>query len=143
MSDFAAVHGRWTPWSSWSTCGPECQHHKRRDCENPAPSHGGRQCIGRHLATTNCTGGLCTPGRQFYQWFIHKLEEKNFLEDFGLTMRFQNGSTSSWLQSGETEIIIICSNLMEGLIKEEATPSTPQRFERSDLLLCQVLAFET
>uniref|UniRef100_T1IHT4 Netrin receptor UNC5 n=1 Tax=Strigamia maritima TaxID=126957 RepID=T1IHT4_STRMM len=56
------VDGRWTTWSSWSTCSPDCRHHRRRSCENPSPANGGRFCPGPHLATINCTGGMCRPG---------------------------------------------------------------------------------
>ncbi|XP_071034968.1 netrin receptor UNC5C isoform X2 [Parasteatoda tepidariorum] len=54
-----AEDGRWTSWSSWSTCSPDCKHHRRRTCSNPPPSHGGRYCVGKDLATSNCTGGMC------------------------------------------------------------------------------------
>ncbi|KAG8177513.1 hypothetical protein JTE90_026859 [Oedothorax gibbosus] len=54
-----AEDGRWTSWSPWSTCSPDCRHHRRRSCSNPPPSNGGRYCAGRDLATANCTGGMC------------------------------------------------------------------------------------
>ncbi|XP_076368266.1 netrin receptor UNC5C-like isoform X7 [Tachypleus tridentatus] len=54
-----AVDGRWTSWSSWSTCGLDCKHHRRRSCTNPKPANGGRYCNGKDLATGNCTGGMC------------------------------------------------------------------------------------
>ncbi|CAM1331977.1 UNC5C (predicted) [Pycnogonum litorale] len=53
------VNGRWSPWSSWSTCGPDCEQQKRRTCTNPKPSNGGKYCNGRNLIITNCTGGMC------------------------------------------------------------------------------------
>ncbi|OXA43430.1 Netrin receptor UNC5C [Folsomia candida] len=53
------VDGRWSGWSTWSSCGPECKHHKRRTCTNPSPSNGGKFCVGKDTMTTNCTGGLC------------------------------------------------------------------------------------
>ncbi|GFU08341.1 uncharacterized protein NPIL_186981, partial [Nephila pilipes] len=56
---FHAEDGRWTSWSSWSTCSPDCKHHRRRTCSNPPPSNGGRYCVGKDLATSNCTGGMC------------------------------------------------------------------------------------
>ncbi|XP_076327853.1 netrin receptor UNC5C-like isoform X3 [Tachypleus tridentatus] len=58
-----AVDGRWTSWSSWSTCGLDCRHHRRRTCANPKPAHGGRYCEGKDLTTGNCTGGMCRGGR--------------------------------------------------------------------------------
>lgn len=58
-----AEDGRWTSWSSWSTCSPDCKHHRRRTCTNPPPSNGGRYCHGKDLSTANCTGGMCRAGR--------------------------------------------------------------------------------
>ncbi|GIY77672.1 netrin receptor UNC5C [Caerostris darwini] len=58
-----AEDGRWTSWSSWSTCSPDCKHHRRRTCTNPPPSNGGKYCVGKDLATSNCTGGMCRAAR--------------------------------------------------------------------------------
>ena len=54
-----AVNGLWSTWSSWSTCGPDCKHHRRRICDNPAPRNGGNFCPGNDLTTYNCTGSMC------------------------------------------------------------------------------------
>ncbi|XP_067139903.1 netrin receptor UNC5C-like isoform X2 [Centruroides vittatus] len=73
-----AVDGRWTSWSSWSTCSPDCRHHRRRSCTNPPPSNGGRYCPGKDLATANCTGGMCRVGKdkdQVLQYGTDREEE--------------------------------------------------------------------
>ncbi|XP_076054854.1 unc-5 [Oratosquilla oratoria] len=54
-----AVHGGWTTWSSWSTCGPDCRHHRRRSCSAPTPQHGGQYCTGKDVTSSNCSGGMC------------------------------------------------------------------------------------
>ncbi|KAG8212632.1 hypothetical protein J437_LFUL017211, partial [Ladona fulva] len=54
-----AVDGRWSGWSAWSTCGPDCRHHRRRTCNSPAPANGGKYCQGRDHATANCSDGMC------------------------------------------------------------------------------------
>ncbi|XP_015605954.1 netrin receptor UNC5C isoform X3 [Cephus cinctus] len=56
------VDGGWSRWSTWSVCGTDCTHTKRRSCDEPAPSHGGRTCPGRDFAVANCTGGMCNVG---------------------------------------------------------------------------------
>lgn len=53
------VDGRWSAWTSWSSCGPDCKHHRRRSCTSPSPSNGGKYCVGRDLTSANCTGGMC------------------------------------------------------------------------------------
>ncbi|CAG2221159.1 UNC5 [Mytilus edulis] len=63
-STLCPVHGGWTLWSSWSTCSPDCLHHRRRSCENPSPSNGGGYCFGNDLDSTNCTGGMCRGPRR-------------------------------------------------------------------------------
>ncbi|XP_078489120.1 netrin receptor UNC5B-like [Ciona intestinalis] len=54
------VDGRWTDWSMWSTCSPECLHRRRRTCTRPTPQNSGRVCPGADIETKNCTDGLCT-----------------------------------------------------------------------------------
>ncbi|KAJ8674560.1 hypothetical protein QAD02_005822 [Eretmocerus hayati] len=54
-----AVDGGWSKWSAWSTCGSDCTHSRRRTCDEPAPSQGGRACQGKDIAVANCTGGMC------------------------------------------------------------------------------------
>ncbi|XP_074648340.1 netrin receptor UNC5C-like isoform X2 [Tubulanus polymorphus] len=56
------VDGTWSPWSSWSTCSPDCTHHRQRICDNPRPKHGGRYCFGDDGMKSNCTGGMCRDG---------------------------------------------------------------------------------
>ncbi|KZR99821.1 Netrin receptor UNC5C [Daphnia magna] len=56
---FIVVDGRWNAWSTWSNCGPDCKHHRRRSCTSPSPSNGGKYCVGRDLMSANCTGGMC------------------------------------------------------------------------------------
>ncbi|XP_031784792.1 netrin receptor UNC5C isoform X3 [Nasonia vitripennis] len=54
-----AVDGGWSRWSAWSTCGSDCTHSRRRTCDEPAPSQGGRPCQGKDVTVANCTGGMC------------------------------------------------------------------------------------
>lgn len=47
---FALRNGGWTPWSSWSICSSSCGigfEVRQRSCNNPAPRHGGRVCVGQ------------------------------------------------------------------------------------------------
>uniref|UniRef100_A0A3P9JA03 Sema domain-containing protein n=1 Tax=Oryzias latipes TaxID=8090 RepID=A0A3P9JA03_ORYLA len=43
-------NGGWTPWSSWGHCSSSCGigfEVRQRSCNNPAPRHGGRICVGQ------------------------------------------------------------------------------------------------
>jgi len=60
----AVVDGSWGAWSEWSTCSVSCgggQRSRRRVCDSPPPSHGGRYCVGSDLQNAACNRDSC-PG---------------------------------------------------------------------------------
>ena len=59
----APVHGGWGEWRSTDctkTCGGGVRHYYR-DCDDPAPAHGGKYCSGRGYKYYNCNTQCC-PG---------------------------------------------------------------------------------
>ena len=55
------VDGQWGDWHS-STCSKSCgggKITKNRECNNPAPSGLGRDCIGNSEETTDCNSDKC------------------------------------------------------------------------------------
>ncbi|XP_077993050.1 semaphorin-5A-like isoform X2 [Glandiceps talaboti] len=65
------VHGRWTDWSAWSGCSQTCGlavKTRQRSCTNPAPQHGGRQCIGEGIEQEECELPLCVPIGRWSDW---------------------------------------------------------------------------
>ena len=53
------VNGGWSEWTSWSTCGQNCQKTRSRLCDNPTPANGGSECSGENTEEMSCSGGNC------------------------------------------------------------------------------------
>jgi len=61
------VDGSYNDWSAWTTCSMSCGggvKFRHRNCTNPAPMHGGRDCslIGPATESDSCHSEPC-PGR--------------------------------------------------------------------------------
>lgn len=61
------VDGSYNEWSAWTTCSMSCGggvKFRHRNCTNPAPMHGGRDCslIGPATESDSCHSEPC-PGR--------------------------------------------------------------------------------
>ncbi|XP_076871309.1 semaphorin-5B isoform X2 [Brachyhypopomus gauderio] len=57
-------NGGWTPWSSWSMCSTSCGagfEVRQRSCNNPAPRHGGRVCVGQTREERLCNENTLCP----------------------------------------------------------------------------------
>ncbi|XP_019736270.1 semaphorin-5B isoform X3 [Hippocampus comes] len=57
-------NGGWTPWSSWGQCSTSCGtgfELRQRSCNNPAPRHGGRVCVGASRDERFCNEGVSCP----------------------------------------------------------------------------------
>ena len=59
------VDGQWGPWGGYGSCSKTCNSGQRvrtRKCNSPAPSHGGKGCIGSDRWETTCNTKGC-PGK--------------------------------------------------------------------------------
>ncbi|XP_026112127.1 semaphorin-5B [Carassius auratus] len=57
-------NGGWTPWSSWAECSTSCGigfEVRQRSCNNPAPRHGGRVCVGQAREERLCNEKTLCP----------------------------------------------------------------------------------
>uniref|UniRef100_A0AAR2L2S8 Thrombospondin 2a n=1 Tax=Pygocentrus nattereri TaxID=42514 RepID=A0AAR2L2S8_PYGNA len=56
------VDGGWGPWSPWATCSATCGgglKSRERECNSPAPQHGGRKCMGDSIDNEVCNKQEC------------------------------------------------------------------------------------
>ena len=63
----ALVHGGWSAWGGYGSCTKSCgggTQTRQRQCSNPAPAHGGRNCAGASSESKPCNVHLC-PGKLF------------------------------------------------------------------------------
>lgn len=61
------VNGGWGPWSPWDACSTTCGggvQSRKRLCNNPAPKHGGKECVGDAKSTQMCNKQACPIGEQ-------------------------------------------------------------------------------
>lgn len=155
---FSAVDGRWTSWSSWSNCGPDCRHHRRRTCTNPSPVNGGKFCSGRDMVTSNCTGGMCRSKHRtilltrFYYICIKfcelkltrnkkKLESlimQRYISIFNISYRIQL-KLKMW---GGEQNIILCNNLLDLNKNPKATNrETMRKLQMENAILTKYIYF--
>ncbi|XP_076246719.1 netrin receptor UNC5C isoform X2 [Calliopsis andreniformis] len=78
-----AVDGRWSSWSSWSACGPDCSRVRRRSCNDPPPSNGGRPCQGKDVIVESCAADRCNAlgqdGPRVFKEAARSIDHRNIL----------------------------------------------------------------
>lgn len=65
------VHGKWSDWRGWGDCTVPCgggQQTRYRDCDNPRPAYGGRQCPGASDETRPCNELPCAVDGGWTEW---------------------------------------------------------------------------
>ena len=59
------VDGRWGQWGQWASCTHSCgggTRNRTRQCNSPAPDHGGLFCVGTDAQVDYCNNERC-PGK--------------------------------------------------------------------------------
>ena len=71
---YCLVDGEWSDWGPWSDCTRSCGagiRARNRECNNPAPQHGGNYCAGFEGELEGCNTQPC-PGKPHIihiKWF--------------------------------------------------------------------------
>ena len=56
------VNGGWSHWRKWSSCSKTCgtgDQHRKRSCDNPPASNGGKPCAGAGTEFRKCNTAPC------------------------------------------------------------------------------------
>lgn len=62
LNIFFIGDGQYGKWSDWSKCSKSCGNglqERKRLCDSPAPSNGGKSCEGVDLERQECNEGKC------------------------------------------------------------------------------------
>ncbi|KAG5268284.1 hypothetical protein AALO_G00210820 [Alosa alosa] len=65
------VDGAWSQWGGWSECSVPCGggvNLRWRQCDNPSPQGGGRECVGAKEQQKECNTHQCTDSGPWYDW---------------------------------------------------------------------------
>ncbi|XP_023224670.1 semaphorin-5A-like [Centruroides sculpturatus] len=65
------IDGQWSEWSSWEECNVPCGggiQSRQRNCNNPFPQYGGRECLGCNQEYRHCNTHECPEVRKVTNW---------------------------------------------------------------------------
>ncbi|XP_022780212.1 coadhesin-like isoform X4 [Stylophora pistillata] len=65
------VNGNWSPWSLWGSCSKTCDEgfqKRMRECSDPAPTNGGKVCMGEAIESKKCLLKLCPVNGNWSPW---------------------------------------------------------------------------
>ena len=77
-SSLISVDGNWTAWADWGECSRSCGgglHSRLRACTNPAPRHGGKDCVGKSDQIRPCNTQSC-PGMPPCRAFLPRIFDR-------------------------------------------------------------------
>ncbi|XP_039512123.1 SCO-spondin [Pimephales promelas] len=66
-----SVDGSWSQWGRWTDCSAHCGggvKSRSRQCDNPAPQSGGRECTGSGRQQKECNTHNCTDSGPWLDW---------------------------------------------------------------------------
>lgn len=69
---FCLVDGDWSNWTEWTSCSQVCnggEQTRFRECNNPAPLHGGKDCQGHKRESRTCNYFKC-PGETIMEMLV-------------------------------------------------------------------------
>lgn len=65
------IDGQFSEWNEWTECSQTCGNgiqHRARNCSNPAPLYGGKDCTGNYIEYVDCNEIPCPVDGQFSSW---------------------------------------------------------------------------
>eukprot|EP00794_Sanderia_malayensis_P004564 gene4564-5161_t len=97
------VHGMWGAWGNWSLCDKPCNNgtmRRTRYCDNPAPKHNGRYCIGQgEMRTSSVSVGI--HARFLNETYVEDLANSSSIVFKGLESKIRQNIIQLYRNRGE------------------------------------------
>ncbi|KAL9989079.1 hypothetical protein ACROYT_G003587 [Oculina patagonica] len=91
------VDGGWSEWTEWTLCSKVCdggEQTRFRECNNPAPLHGGKDCLGNKRDSRACNFFRCPDGAEVAIGQVHGTVNNVMLPTLFLLANFTKTPTN-------------------------------------------------
>ncbi|XP_066500743.1 A disintegrin and metalloproteinase with thrombospondin motifs 13 isoform X2 [Hoplias malabaricus] len=124
LSSPVVVHGSWSSWSEFSLCSRSCGGgvtYRKRECNNPRPAFGGRDCEGEGIAAELCHREPCE--RTQFEFMAQQCSDTDHQP---LSLSATSHTVYSWMpavgfSSGDAQCKLVCRSREQDFMVSRGT----------------------